>query len=337
MFHKKLIALAAGAFALSLIAAQPAFAQDYPPPTQDPTQEPGGRSESDRASGTIRGERVLPGRIGGGRREGDSARRQARENARNRPAPAPTPEQILAAAQAQVTASGIACRPTGAANPGLIGVDQVYEVACADAPGYILIASTPPQVSNCLELAGTAATARMRDPAADVGMQCVLPANQNGLAVIGGWARGAGVSCTIDEAVAIGKSDDNNLVYEIGCAGADGYWLEQMPAGWDLKDCLQIASTGGTCRFTTMQEQADGFEPKLAGTDAAACDVTQVRLMGSNANGRFYEAKCAAEGEGFIARVNNEGATQQIYPCATAQRIGGGCRLTPAPAAAPTE
>ena len=94
----------------------------------------------------------------------------------------------------------------------------------------------------------------------------------------------------------------------------DGYWLEKVGTGWKLQDCLQISSVGGTCRFTTGQEQADGFEPKLAGTDAAACDVTQVRLMGQNANGRFYEAKCAAEGEGYIARINTEGVTQQIYP-----------------------
>jgi hypothetical protein len=44
--------------------------------------------------------------------------------------------------------------------------------------------------------------------------------------------------------------------------------------------------------------------------------------------------KCAAEGQGFITRLNNAGVTQQVYPCATAQRIGGGCTLTPAPAAA---
>jgi hypothetical protein len=145
------------------------------------------------------------------------------------------------------------------------------------------------------------------------------------------WASSA--SCppiTIDETIAIGKSRADNVVYEIGCAGADGYWLERVGTGWELKDCLQISSTGGTCRFTTTQEQADSFEPKLAGTDAAGCDVTRVRLMGSNANGRFYEAKCAAEGEGYIARVNNEGVTQQIDPCATAQRIGGGCTLTTA-------
>jgi hypothetical protein len=327
-----LLALAGGALALALIAAQPALAQDTP-------DTPGtvGRSESDRASGTIRGESVLPGRVGGGRRD------QVPDNraTRNRQAPPPvvvTPEAIKAAAQALVVASGGTCQVTEAAQPGMNAEQQkIYEAACSEGPGYILIESTPPQSFDCLELAGTAYTARLRDPAADVGQQCTLPANQNGLAVIGGWARTAGVSCTVDEAVAIGKSDADNIVYEVGCAGTDGYWLERVGTGWDLKDCLQVASTGGTCRFTTAQEQADGFEPKLAGTDAAACDVTQVRLMGSNANGRFYEAKCAAEGEGYIARINNEGVTQQIYPCATAQRIGGGCRFTPAPALPPTE
>ena len=68
--------------------------------------------------------------------------------------------------------------------------------------------------------------------------------------------------------------------------------------------------------------------------EAAGCDVTEARLMGQNANGMFYEAKCAGA-DGVIARVNAENVVQQIYPCATAQRIGGGCTLTPAPAAAP--
>lgn len=330
MFHRKLLALVGGAVALALVATQPAFAQDVP---QDPGT--GGRSESDRASGTIRGDGVLPGRIGGGRRDRVPDSRATR----NRPAPppvAPTPEEIKAAAQALVVATGAACTVTEASQPGMNAEQQkIYEAACSEGPGLILIESTPPQNFNCLELAGTAYTARLRDPAADVGQQCLLPANQNGLAVIGGWARGAGVSCTVDEAVAIGKSDADNIVYEVGCAGSDGYWLERVGTGWDLKDCLLVSSTGGTCRFTTGQEQSDWFEPKLAGTEAAGCDVTQVRLMGSNANGRFYEAKCAAEGEGYIARINTEGVTQQIYPCATAQRIGGGCRFTPAPALPP--
>ena len=324
MFHTNLLSLTGGALALALVMTPPAFAQDGAG-----NANPAGSPASDRAAGTIRDQDTLPVR---------SDREPVSRTGRQRPPAAAvvTPEQIKAAAQAQLVAAGVSCQVSEAAQPGVNAEQQlIYEAACTDGPGYILIASTPVQAFNCLELAGTAATARMRDPAADVGQQCLLPANQNGLAVIGGWARGAGVTCTVDEAIAIGKSDEDNVVYEVGCAGVDGYWLERVGEGWKLQDCLQIASAGGTCRFTTAQEQADGFEPKLAGTEAAACDVTQVRLMGSNANGRFYETKCNAAGEGYIARVNNEGVTQQIYPCATAQRIGGGCTLTPAPAVAP--
>jgi len=328
VFNRKIIGLA-GAFAVLMGVAQPAFAQTAP--TGGPI------TETDRASGTINGTRVQPGRLGDRSPPPAAASPRQRRQDRSRPAPAapPTPEQVRAAAQAQLTAASVTCELVEATNPGVIGESQVYETACAGGEGYILIASTPPQAFGCIELAGTAAIARARDPNADVGQQCALPANQNGVAVIGGWARAAGATCTVDEALAIGKSDGNNMVYEVGCAGADGYWLEKTATGWDLKDCLQIASMNGSCRFTTAQEQAQSFQPKLAGTDASDCSVTQVRMMGENANGRFYEAKCAAEGQGYIARVNNEGVTQQVYPCATAQRIGGGCTLTPAPAAAP--
>ncbi|HST91990.1 MAG TPA: hypothetical protein VLJ13_07300 [Brevundimonas sp.] len=327
MFHRKLLALTGGAVALALLAVQPALAQV--------PESPGVRTGSEEASGSIRGERVLPGRIGGQR---DRAPRTNQQRPAPAPAapPAPTPEELKVAAQGHLTAAGLECQVTEATSLGVTAEQaRTFEAACASGPGYIVVGSTPPQTFNCLELAGSAATARALDPAADVGQQCALPANQNGLAVIGEWARSQGVSCTVDEAIAIGKSGDNNVVYEVGCAGADGYWLEKVGTGWKLQDCLQIASVGGTCRFTTPQEQAEGFKAKLAGTEAAGCDVAQVRLMGQNANGRFYEAKCSAPGEGYIARVNNEGATQQIYPCATAQRIGGGCTLTPAPAAAP--
>lgn len=326
MLNRKILGLA-GAFVVLIGAAQPAFAQTTPNRGREEA-----RSETNIASGSLTGVRVQPGRLN--ERDPATSTRQ-RPRGRAEAAAAPTAEEIRAAAQAQLTAANLSCTLTDAANPGVIGESQVYEAACANAEGYILIASTPPQAFSCIELAGTAAIARSRDPNADVGQQCVMPSNQNSLAIISGWARQAGAACTIDEAQAIGKSDDNNMVYEIGCANADGYWLEKTAAGWDLKDCLQVASMNGACRFTTAAEQAQGFQGKLAGTDAADCAVTQVRMMGQNANGRFYEAKCSAEGQGYIARINNDGVTQQVYACATAQRIGGGCTLTPAPAAAP--
>jgi hypothetical protein len=332
MLHNKLVCLF-GAFVLALAGTQGASAQSAPD---------GGRSDSDRASGTITGERVLPGRLGARADQDEELEPRERSNTRSarRPAQAaaPTTEQLLAMAQAQLAASGRTCQLSEAVLLGRDAQQQgIFEVACANAPGYIIVASTPPLAVDCLELAGTAATARLRDPAADVGQQCSLPANNNGLAVIGGWAKDAGATCTVDQAVAIGKSSGGNMIYEVGCAGQDGYWLEKTASGWDLQDCLQVVASNGTCNFTTTEEQAASFSGKLAGTDAAGCSVQAVRLMGENANGRFYEAKCAA-GDGYIARVNAEGVTQQVYPCATAQTIGGGCRLTtasPAPAAAP--
>lgn len=309
---QRLAAAMGCAVTLAAALAAPAFAQS-PGPGSGPDY--GGRAPASGDTNPVSVTREQPSRVRA------SGRREAR------PAAAPDPAAILAAATAQAVAAGVTCQPTEAANPGKIGESDVYEIACANAAGYILIASTPPQAFDCIELAGTAAIARAADPAADVGQQCMLPANQNGLQVIGQWARDAGAACTIDQAQAVGKNE-GNMVYEVGCTDADGYWLEKVAGAFTLTPCTKVTQQGGACRFTTATEIHTGFQQKLAGTEAAGCQVTQIRLMGSNANGEFYEAKCATEGEGFITRLNPQGAVQQVYPCATAQRIGGGCTLT---------
>jgi len=248
---------------------------------------------------------------------------------------APTPEQVLEAAKGLVTTASLACEVTQA---NLVGMNDdkqaVYEAACATGPGYILIASTPPQTFDCIELKGQAEQAKARDPNADVGQQCVIPQNLDTLAVLRGYVTQAGVACAVDEGTVLGKSSAGNVVYEVGCGSAPGYWLERQGTGWLTTDCLQVVSTGSTCRFTTNEEQAAAFQSKLADTAASDCQVTQVRAIGQNPNGSFYEAKCAAEGQGYIARVK-DGVTAQVYACSIAQGIGGGCTLTAVPAAAP--
>lgn len=192
-------------------------------------------------------------------RQRNEERRQAerRRRAERGEAVAPsvaTQAQILAAAQAVATSAGLDCRVTEASHPGVDPHEApIYETACADGPGYLLIASTPTQSFNCFELAGAATVARMEDPAANVGHQCELPANQNGLAVIGGWARQSGVTCQIDQAVAIGRSVDGNLIYEVGCSDADGYWLEKAGDGWRLQSCETIALAGESCLFAARR------------------------------------------------------------------------------------
>lgn len=260
---------------------------------------------------------------------------QTGANRRNRNSqPDLTPEQIVAAAQAMATTAGVTCQVSEALLRGQTPDGATtYEAACATGPGYILIGSTPPQAVDCVLLSGQADIERSRDPAADVGTQCQIAQNLDTVRVISVYAAEAGLTCTVDQAASIGKSREDNLIYEAGCNGADGAWLERLPTGWKVTECVQVVSQNGTCRFSTAEEQAATLKARFASNpEAAACDVTQARYMGANANGSFFEAKCAA-GNGIIARFNTAFAVQQVYPCETAQRIGGGCTMTVVPPA----
>jgi hypothetical protein len=256
-------------------------------------------------------------------------RRGGRANA------APTAEQAKAAAEALLTATGTTCQIGETVLRGQVARNQnVYEVSCATGPGYILIGTTPPTAADCVLLAGQAEIDRARDPSADAGTQCQIEANKNVVGVIATYAAEAGVKCTVDQGSSVGKSSEGNIIYEAGCAGTDGYWVEKTPTGWKTTECQLVVSSNGKCRFTTAEEQAATVKAWLAGSAASGCDVTQARYMGGNTNGAFYEAKCAV-GDGFIARVDAAKVVQQVYPCAEATRIGGGCTLTPVAAAAP--
>lgn len=304
MTFNRLLAAALGAAALLAAGAQTAAAQDAPTETTAPTGQDAGQD--------------------------NSQGQEARGSRRNQAPREQTPEQARAAVESALAAVGGSCQITEAKHLGQNDERQMlYEAVCADAPGYLVKMSTPPEAYNCLELEGAAARTRAEDPAAPAGQLCTLPGNQNGLQLVSGWATEAGVSCSVDQAVAIGKGENDSLVYEVGCAGADGYWLEQKGGAWTARDCLSVTGGGGKCQFTTAEEQAAGYTAKLATTEASDCSVAQIRMMGQNANGRFAEVKCATEGLGYVIRMNGSGAVQQVYACAIAQRIGGGCTLTP--------
>lgn len=318
MFNR---ALALGAMLLSVLATAPAVA--------------------DAAVPLALGSSVTAGQPSAAQdRHGSRGARSSRNTRDARQDVTILPEQIRTDAQAALTAAGVTTCTVTEAN--LLGNDannnKVYEAACAAGPGYMVSTAVPPLVADCLmidyqaDAANAAAVAAAGgQPPAETHPRCRLPANDNHLAVLTSYATEAGVSCTVDEAAIVGQAG-GNIVYEIGCAGVDGLWLEKTPTGWKKSPCLLLAQVNQTCRYTTAAESAATVKGWLAGSDAANCDVTQARYMGANANGSFYEVKCAA-GDGYVARFNEAQAVQQTYPCAEAQRIGGGCTLTQVPAA----
>ena len=338
MLKTKFIAVLGATLALAFASA-PVAAQTTPPTTPPTTTDPE-QTESEKASGTIRGEAVLPGRVGGGRQaqERPMSREQRREAERRARLQAPSPEENRAAAQAVATALGNSCQVTQA---NLLGArpegGNIYEAACSTGPGYIFEATTPPKSADCVDLAGAAAMVRESDPAADPGLQCSLPANQNAVTVIGGYAQLAGVTCQVDagQAIAVDR-------YEVGCANADGYWIERQASGWENIPCWELKVEGLTCRFSTEAESSGVWPTLLAGTEASACAVTQIREVGVERTGQrltIYELKCSA-GDGWMARLDATRSVKRLQACSdpTTAAVAGGCQLTVvAPAAAPTE
>ncbi|RZJ84566.1 MAG: hypothetical protein EON88_27145, partial [Brevundimonas sp.] len=193
--HHSLLALAAVLTALTLPGA--ALAQMAP--VTGPNQP---------LPGTIR-----PGTTGDNARdnvvdrmaETDRAARTSVPRRRGRPNPA----EISAGAQAAVTAAGLQCRMTGATAAGQAGTDAVYEVACADAPGQFIVASTPPQAFNCLALDVSVAAG------GDPSTQCSMPANKDAVAAMKGYAQALSVGCSVDQAVWVGRLASGADRYEV--------------------------------------------------------------------------------------------------------------------------
>ncbi|WP_332660775.1 hypothetical protein [Brevundimonas sp.] len=265
MLNQKMLVLLIGACAF-LLAAEPAAAQKgvlgagagVGSGEWAPNVPPGSLVDAP-ANTAITRDNTSGSRL---HRQREEERRQAerRRRALRGEAIAPitnNPAQIRAAAQSVASAAGLDCQVTAASHPGVDANEApIYEAACAEGQGYLLIASTPAQSFGCFELEGSAALARLDNPAAEVGQLCELPSNQNSLPLIGGWAREAGVSCQVDRAVLVGRSVGSNPIYEIGCADADGYWLEKAGEGWVLQRCAQIVASGETCRFSARRDQS---------------------------------------------------------------------------------
>lgn len=328
MFKPPFLAALGFAVAVSAFSAQPALAQLTP-------EEARAQQSVDVPSQEV--EETSRGRTS---RRGDSRITQ-------RTPRAPTAEENLAAAQGLATAAGLTCQATEAnLLPLVSGDSKVYEAACATGPGYILIASTPPQGFDCVLLAATQArlqSAAAADPSAapapapagapaTTDIRCTLPQNNDVMRVMVEYGRQAELPCVPNEGVALGKQIEGGELYEVGCDGVDGYILQRLVAGgWKTTECIRVVDAALACQFSTQAEQAATLKARFAGNaEAAACDVTRARYMGANANGSFYEAKCAAD-NGVIVRFDPTFAVQQVYPCEVAQRIGGGCTMTIVP------
>ncbi|MFN3558031.1 MAG: hypothetical protein ACK4UQ_01995 [Brevundimonas sp.] len=152
------------------------------------------------------------------------------------------PAEVQQAARAAVQQAGVQCDVTAASNPGETPDGPVYEVACADAPGWLLVAS-PAKGFNCLVLASGADEASSR---------CELPGNVDPVPAMTGYVRTLALDCAqISQAAWMGRIGADLDRYEVRCAAGQGYWLEIDTTGHprSAMTCAEVATAGRRCRF----------------------------------------------------------------------------------------
>lgn len=234
---------------------------------------------------------------------------------------------VLLAARDAAARAGAACDVTGAvlrAN-GDTG-DRHYEVTCRDGPGYLIVAGIRDTAYNCLLLASQNERFEREGSSTRQAPICLLRANRNPVRHLASMAARAGMHCRVDEGRVVGLSSDGSPMYEVGCRGAVGAWIEQSLGNWLVTDCLEVRSRNDVCQFTSESEELAGFRLWLAGSHAESCAPTQLRSMGRNAAGlTYYEVACTGAAP-IIVSLDAERRVTSVLSCTEAAYIGGGCR-----------
>lgn len=256
-------------------------------------------------------------------------------------APADGSARGMAEAPALVQAGGVKCSVSGANFLGSTkGGESIYEVACADGPGWLLFANADKSFKEgyeCLQLRDGNAQNAAAGKANPNPLTCKLPANADLVANVGKAAASLVPGCRVDQARWLGSSvstKENN--YEIGCAGAPGAIVKlAMPGGTTQPSAISCAKLqeGGnvSCEYTNDEEKFALARTLLTGSPRASCQPAALRYVGTSGASKedFYEVKCAA-GEGFMMVANAQGALSRTVECSRAQGIAGGCTLTDA-------
>ena len=245
-----------------------------------------------------------------------------------------TGPEVVAEAQAVLSATNTPCDVVNAVSPGRNGEINIYEVACASGLGHILTDGEQPSARNCIIVAQQAEEYARENPEGAAQVTCALPENANAEQLMAGYIQSAGITCQVDNTRWVGRTQSGEERYEVGCAGADGYWLRVDNAGQyqGSLECLEVMVAGGECQFTTREEQLTGLQTRFASVAPQACTAEDARFVGANEEFRFYEVKCS-EGFGYVGQTNPAGEPLGARDCGRPQLVPGGCTLTDSTAA----
>ncbi|HMI37179.1 MAG TPA: hypothetical protein VK505_06095 [Steroidobacteraceae bacterium] len=252
---------------------------------------------------------------------------------------------LLVALQINCMVSNVALVVSGTLKPKTGGKDlpaNIYEVACKDDMGYLLMSqgSDPPIGVSCLH----AEDAREADVAkgAKPGYLCTLPENKDVYAWVAGLIQsGKGAACTVKQLQWFGQSKGSLTEYsEVACKEGDGYLVQTPQTGSHnpitVMSCAEAAKRGLKCKLTDAGPvetplTADSFRASLA-QNGVSCKIEQIQIMGQEQTRKRYviEYRCAEHTESSVALIPAPGNTNpyETIDCAKAVQMGVICSFS---------
>ncbi len=226
-------------------------------------------------------------------------------------------------APAVVQKAGIACTVSDAfyigASTGKEGKQDVYEVACQQGLGYVLLTSAAStKAYDCLATANQPTLA------------CRLPGNADPKQGLKADITSAAVTCTPTNAKYLG-ANATTTVYEVACQEGPGYLLQAPvpPATTAVVavPCLQAEGSPNACTLTS-KAQSMAVLNTLVTQAGKTCQISADRFIGNDPkNGdAYYEVGCGTQ-PGFVLAATRTGGFDRLITCGQAASFGG-CKLS---------
>jgi hypothetical protein len=245
----------------------------------------------------------------------------------------------MAEAPAAMQQTGYACTITDA---NFMGVSKakdesgkevttnVYEVACSEGLGYLVLAKegATAEAYNCLKMATNAAKTGGK-------LVCALPANTDYNAALQGMMTKTGEKCTVNKARWIGSVTESKVdQYEVACSEGGAYIMVVPQPGSTktlvAESCLIASRAGIACEYQPKEAIIAQIKAMAAPANRTACQVSDATYVGEATTTKhvFYELACSDGKSGFMLETDPTGKYVNAIDCARASGIAGGCKLT---------
>lgn len=219
------------------------------------------------------------------------------------------------------------------------GDTSIYEVACQDGAGYLLVSQgrdKPPLAISCI----AADAAHTTDVAQGVKSEfyCDLPANRNIKAMATKLMSVAGTPCTVSKLRWMGVNMASQTEYsEVACEDEKGFLLKTpMHLGAQISTigCQEAVASGLQCLFTdggptpavTMQMLLDALK-----RNGVNCEPDQMRYIGRESVGKRYvvEVLSPERPNGLVSFIPVRDTTKpfETIDCLTAAARNIQCKL----------